>query len=108
MYTRSGAGGKIDSLFIAEGEFKWPRPFDTPPQMKLLAVYSNSDTGTTMGSLNVGAEMLTERALEALGKFLDIVEEDVGEFVLGDGSLEEEPTEKRAESDVGLRPLGGG
>lgn len=107
MYTRSGAGGQIDSLFIAEGEFTWMRPMEAPPQVKLLAVYANGKTGATMGSLNVGGEMLSERALDALAKFLDVVEEEVGGFILGDGSIEE-PEVKSAESGYGLRPLGGG
>lgn len=109
MYTRTGAGGKIDSLFIAEGEFKWARPLESPPQVKLLAVYANGSTGATLGSLNVGAEMLSERALDALSKFLDIVEEEVGGFILGDGGwMEGEATQQAAESEVGLRPLGSG
>jgi hypothetical protein len=98
----------IDSMFVAEGEFKWPRPFGNPPQIKLLAVYSNSESGATLGSLNIGAEMMSEKALDALGKFLDIVEEEAGEYILGGGSLEGEADDSKAESDSGLRPLGGG
>jgi hypothetical protein len=109
MYTRSGAGGKIDALFIAEGEFKWARPLETPPQVKLLAVYANGSTGATLGSLNVGAEMLSERALDAFSQFLDIVEEEVGSYILGDGGWMDEPGQQQmAESEVGLKPLGSG
>jgi len=108
MYTRTGAGGKIDSLFVAEGEFKWLRPLEGPPQIKLLAVYANSETGETMGSLNVGAEMLSEKALNALAAFMDIVEEEAGSYILGDGSVGVETEEQKAETNYGLRPLGGG
>lgn len=108
MYTRSGAGGKIDSLFIAEGQFTWLRSMEAPPQVKLLAVYANSNSGETMGTLNVGAEMLSAEALDALSKFLDLVEEEVGSHILGDGSVDGEPMDKKAESSYGLRPLGGG
>lgn len=109
MYTRSASEtGKIDSLAVVEGKFKWMWGRDMPPEIECLGVYIGSQSGSTFGTIKIGGGMLSERAHEALAHFLDIVEEEAGSLILGDGELDTEPNTSRVESDTGLRPLGGG
>ena len=109
MYVQESGVNRIDGIICCDGEFTWHRFLEATPRIKLTMVYMNRESGTTFGTCPMNTISLSPETLEAFSKFLDCAERDFGQVVFGSGEIvnPDNPFSQGAETDGGLKPLGG-
>lgn len=91
---------KIDTVGIVSGEFTWGQITGAAPEINLLAVYQNSESGATYGTCNVKNPLLAEDTIEAFVSFVSKAERDFAQVVSSGPVAEGEA--KQPEKPTGL------
>jgi hypothetical protein len=87
MYKQGDGKVVFDAVMVVEGSFHFHPALDKQPNIDLLMVYVNSETGTTYGSSPARPNVFSPKTLEAFRAFLESAEEDWGQVVFGSGAI---------------------
>ena len=87
MYRADSGDSAINSVWAAEGEFKFQPGIDSQPNLQLQMVYMNGETQRTYGTCPARTNMFSPETMEAFMDFLKSAEKDFGELVFGGGEV---------------------
>jgi hypothetical protein len=76
-----------DAVMAAEGSFRFNPMLHKEPEIDILMVNVNSETGVTYGSSPARANVYSPKTLEAFRAFLESAEEDWGQVLFGRGEI---------------------
>lgn len=106
MFTTSRKGSAIDSVSAVEGSFKLG-PETGEAEIEVTMLYSNAETGLTLGTCPVRETILSDKTKESLRQFIRNVEDDFGHVVFDEGFPVFKPSQQGdIESKDGLRLKG--
>lgn len=108
MFTSAAQSTAINTITAREGSFKISP--GVQPDIDIVMVYSNRETGTTFGSCPIHTLRLSEKTMSAFKDFIESAEADFGNLILEGGFIAEAEGKSssmgEAESPTGLRPRG--